>query len=186
MGEKLGEDEIRRFISDGWNFRTKTVKGHRYITRRKGQTERGVGPHDPELWKLITDIREQAKTEKDSLTVLEAEEATPTRHSEEWLRKRTELTTQLDYRLSIERGGIMMTSCPHRDREGHCVYWNWEDKPGFFEIADDLDMSHLYVKKKISSEGGMTEKWVFWASPWYCSNCTVYPIRSMTHMILSK
>ena len=96
----------------------------------------------------------------------------------EWLKKRMELTTQLDYMLSINRGGMMMTSCPHRDREGHCVYWNWEDKPGFFDIVDDLDESHLYVKKKISSEGGMTEKWVFWASPWYCSNCTVYPIRA--------
>lgn len=178
MGVKIGEAEIRRFISDGWNFRTKTVKDRRYITRRKGQTERGVGPYDLELWELITDLREQAKTEKDSLTVQEAKEVPRTRHSEEWLRKRNELMTQLDYWLSINRGGIMRASCPHRDSEGHCVYWSWKDRPRFFDIVDDLGMSHQYVKKKISSEGGVTEKLVYWASPWFCSHCTVYPIRA--------
>ncbi|UCD45990.1 MAG: hypothetical protein JSV27_05755 [Candidatus Bathyarchaeota archaeon] len=178
MVMKIDEDEIRGLISDGWNFRAKTVKGHRYITRRKGQTERGVGPYDPELWKLITNLREQAKTEKNSLTVREYDEVTRTRHSEEWLRKRNELMTQLDYSLSINRGSTMMTSCHHRDREGHCIYWTWKEKPGFFKIVDDLDMNYLYVKKKISSKGVMTEKWVFSASPWFCSNCTVYPIRS--------
>lgn len=169
MDAKRLEDEIRRFVSDGWNFRTKTVKGHLYITRRKGQTERGVGPYEAKLWKLIMDLREQAKTGKYSLAVLEPEEATLTRAR----------TQELDHRLSMDRGTTMMMSCLYKDREGHCVYWNWKEKPGFFKIVDDIAWIGLYVKKNISSEEEINEKWVFQASPWFCSKCTAYLSRSM-------
>ena len=54
-----GRDDIRRYIRDGWRFRIKTVKGLRYITRRKGQKERSLGPFKPELWALIRRLTAQ-------------------------------------------------------------------------------------------------------------------------------
>jgi hypothetical protein len=41
--------EILGYIKEGWHFRIKTVKERRYITRRRGQQERSLGPYDEGL-----------------------------------------------------------------------------------------------------------------------------------------
>jgi hypothetical protein len=45
--------EIMEWAKNGWNFRVKTTKGKKYITRRKGQKEKSLGPFKPETWAII-------------------------------------------------------------------------------------------------------------------------------------
>ena len=65
MGNKNpDEKDINSYIREGWHFRIKTVKGRKYITRRKGQMERGIGPYNPDLWGSITQLVSQVATDK--------------------------------------------------------------------------------------------------------------------------
>ena len=54
---KWTEAELQALLKDGWYFRVKKSKGRDYITRRKGQTERSLGPFDEDLWNLIKRTR---------------------------------------------------------------------------------------------------------------------------------
>jgi hypothetical protein len=61
--EKLGtlrDEDIIKWISEGWRFRVKTSHGKRYITRRRGGTERSVCAFQEDVWKRIMAYVERA------------------------------------------------------------------------------------------------------------------------------
>ena len=47
------ESEIEGLINEGWKIRIKTKKNRRYITVRKGNKERSLGPYTDELWNKV-------------------------------------------------------------------------------------------------------------------------------------
>lgn len=44
------QTNLERWIDEGWRFRIKTSRGHRYITRRRGRQERSLGRYTDHLW----------------------------------------------------------------------------------------------------------------------------------------
>jgi len=187
MGNKeVNEETILGYIEQGWYFRTKVVKGRRYITRRKGQEERGFGPFDPDVWATIDQMREMSDEEPRSIgkgprpdegagesSRVVSDRTRPGEVTEsEWSR--------LDKEISMDRGIQMMMSCVYRDDEGYCSYWDWEDKPNFFGLLDDLIGGEIYKKKRISRDGLIVERWLVRPLHWYCSPCPVYEPRART------
>jgi len=186
MGKKdVDKENVLGYIKQGWNFRIKVVKGRRYITRRKGQVERGFGSFDPDLWATISQMKEK-KSDKESLSIRrgpgldegtkELSNVVPNR-----IRSSEVIETKwrrLQEEISMHRGVQMMVSCMYRDEEGFCSYWNWENKPNFFGLLDDLIGGEIYKKKRISRDGLTVDRWLVRTIHWYCSRCSVYKPRS--------
>jgi hypothetical protein len=147
------EDDIREWKKEGWKFRVKTVKGKRYITRRKGKEEKGLGRHRDVLWKLI---------ENTSIG--------PTRS--ELRREGMELVEGLMTQL---RASYMSLYCIHVI-EGFCSYWRFRDKPGFFNIVDDRIGEGYYRQVEAGKESSF---WVFKAVNFYCINCPAFGNKQM-------
>ena len=45
--------DIDGLLRDGWTPRLKVVGGRRYVTLRKGNRERSLGPYTPKLWEEV-------------------------------------------------------------------------------------------------------------------------------------
>ena len=153
---EYSEEDIIDFIREGWNFRVKTTKGRRYISRRIGQMERNLGPYSDKLWNTITRLREQAPQfpEIPSEGMKEYERA--------W--------KLLDEYLNTERSIYMMMNCVHKDPEGNCTSWTWPGKPKFYEDAEKI-----FMAENIKSVGTRSHpKWVVRASIWFCKHCPIF------------
>ncbi len=170
---KNDEEEIERFIFDGWSFRVKTVSGKRYITRRKGKKERGMGSFSDELWRLISDtlkgedIRVSAES-SESVHVHQESDV-----QEVFLDSRAHAHKLLEAGVLSDKGVYMWSNCVHKDEEGYCLFWNWGERPGFFRFSDELSLD-LYTRKVVYLNGVESSRWVFSASPWYCQSCPVF------------
>jgi hypothetical protein len=144
----VSREEIKQLKIDGWTFRIKTVKGKRYISRRKGKQEKGLGRYNDGLWKLIEN------------TTIEPS------HSE-WRREAEKIIEGI---IDVIRPIKMSTNCSHII-DGYCHLWRFSEKPGFFNIADDRIGKGYYrqiIEEKDSSF------WVFKAEPFYCRKCSAY------------
>ena len=168
------EEEIKKYIFDGWNFRRKISKNREYITRRKGQVERSLGPYTDELWSLIAKLRleshheQEKQPEKTGLKIDQGYEA------------RSESKVSLDFedhiheKLHFDRTIKMMTECLHRDREGYCTYWTWEKQPRFFKGIKQLYGEDLYMKKETMIKNKTVKQWMMRTPAWYCTDCPAY------------
>ena len=182
MGNKgFDKEEILDYVKNGWHFRVKTVKRRRYITRRKGQKERSMGPFNPDLWSTITMLVHQTAEEKTSSTqeesVLEKGTNNLPKRPIDWIKANEEFNIKferLNQRISLYRGIEMRRNCIHKDKEDYCTYWNWEEEPDFFGLLDELLGSECYEKRRISKKGLSVDRWMVKAFQWYCSSCPVY------------
>lgn len=166
------EADIEAFLKEGWNFRVKVVKGRRYVTRRKGQQERSLGPYSEELWDTIVRVRKLIQEEGVHVPQKERvddSDGSPGIRSD--LLKAAERNSNwLDQSLDLERSVYMMTRCVHRDDDGNCIYWAWGRKPGFFEHAEALFLAEDFKLVRVLG-GNEAEKWVVRASTWFCKHC---------------
>ncbi len=144
----VSRDEIREWRIDGWVFRKKTVKGHQYITRRKGKQERSLGKFDERLWRLVED------------TTLEFSEFERRRDTERAIEKIIE-------QIRIRE---MSQTCSHI-LDGFCYFWRSKVQYGFFSIADN-GLGKGYYRQVDNGEG--SPFWVFKAEPFYCNNCSAF------------
>ena len=144
----VSQDQIREWKKEGWKFRVKEVKKNKYISRRKGKDEKGLGRYDDKLWRLIQNTR----IEPSELELrLEAEELV-----EDLLK------TMRVYHMSLK--------CIHVV-EGFCHYWKFGEEPGFFKIVDDR-IGEGYYKQVVTVEDATF--WVFKAVRFYCANCPAF------------
>jgi len=186
MGNReVDEETILGYMKQGWRFRIKVVKGRRYITRRKGQEERGFGPFDPYVWATIGQMREKMLDEEPRSIergprldegVGESSRVVPDRIRP--VEDMESMWKRLDEAIAMDRGVQMMMSCMYRNDEGYCSYWNWENKPNFFGLLDDLVGGVIYKKKRITKNGLTVDRWLVWTMHWYCSRCSVYKPQS--------
>ena len=150
------ERDILDFIQEGWNFRVKTTKGHRYISRRKRQVEKNLGPYSDELWDTIERLREQAPHFPGIVS--------------ERMKEQERAWKLLDEYLSLDRSLYMVMNCVHKDSEGNCTSWSWPNKPRFYENAEKL-----YLAEDIKSVGTQRyPKWAVRASTWFCKHCPTF------------
>ncbi|EMR74281.1 hypothetical protein MCGE09_00648, partial [Thaumarchaeota archaeon SCGC AB-539-E09] len=121
---KNREEDIKKYIFDGWNFRRKISKNREYITRRKGQVERSLGPYTDDLWSLILNLRlgQQDKKEQTEKKVLNIDQRDEVRSKS---KVGMEFEDRIQERLHYNRTINMMTECLHTDSEDYCTYWTW-------------------------------------------------------------
>jgi hypothetical protein len=143
----VSRDEIKNWKNDGWTFRIKTVKGNKYITRRKGKQEKGLGRFDEKLWKLIQ------------------QNSVLSKH----IKERTEAQNSITAIVEIDRILKMSLDCSHIV-DDFCYFWKYAEQPSFFRIADNVSLSECYKKVDF----GKSSFWVFIAAPFYCRNCSAY------------
>ena len=110
---RISEGHIREWKKDGWKFRVKKVKGYKYISRRKGKIEKGLGRYNENLWRLIQN------------TGIEPSE----------LELRLETEKLVEDLLKTIRAYHMSVNCIHVV-EGFCHYWRYDEEPGFFNIVE--------------------------------------------------
>ena len=142
-------EDIQNWKKDGWSFRLKTVKGRKYVTRRKGKQEKSLGRYSDQLWNTI----QKSSTEK-------------TRQE-----KRIVQENRITDILSTIRPSLMSRLCKHVV-DGYCFFWRSDEPYGFFSIADNIGVGFY---KKI--EDGDSSFWVFKAVPFYCKNCSAFTRR---------
>jgi ribosomal protein L34 len=143
----LSQDDIQNWKDDGWKFRVKTVKGKKYITRRRGKQEKGLGRFDEILWKMIN--RGSILSKKDL--------------------ERIEYEKQIESLMYVYRGFEMSLDCVHIT-DGYCFFWKYDEQPGFFRLADSISAGTYY--RKVDHDAKLF--WVFIALPFYCRGCTAY------------
>lgn len=143
----VSQDEIKGWKNDGWTFRIKTVKGKKYISRRKGNMERGLGRFDEKLWKLI---------QQNSLL-------------SQYYIERIEAQKSITSIVEIDRIFQMSLDCSHIV-DDFCYFWKYAEQPSFFRIADRASLSECYKKVDF----GKSSFWVFQAAPFYCRYCSGY------------
>ena len=144
----VNQDEIEYWKNDGWAFRIKTVKGKRYITRRKGKQEKSLGRFDEKLWNLI---------QRGSVIPKKVEE-------------RIKAQQTIESLLRVYRSFEMSLDCSHIV-DGFCYFWRYGEQPGFFRIADKVSLSEYYKEVDFGVESSF---WVFKAEHFYCRGCTGY------------
>ena len=146
------QDEIETWRKEGWNFRVKSVKGKKYITRRRKQKEKSLGPYSEELWSKLNQT--PILSERD-LEIIEAKK-------------------NIESFLHIYRGYEMSLTCAHIVDE-YCYFWKYEELPNLLTTLNSLTGENWY--KKIFSNSGKPF-WVFLANHFYCRGCPGYtPIK---------
>lgn len=171
MGQ-VDEEEMKKLIFDGWNFRIKTVSGKKYITRRKGQKERGMGKFSKKLWRLLSDIQEDVNTSV-------SRESSSSKHvdqnsdNESLIDSLMETHRLLESGVLKDRGVYMWSNCIYKDEEGYCIFWNWDKQPSFFRFSEELSLDN-HKFKMVYINGVETSRWVYSASPWYCQSCPIF------------
>jgi len=186
----MGNNGIERYFREGWHFRIKTVKGHRYITRRKGQEERSLGAFNNSLWIKIQQLKKQYKPEDESPLDIDDSIQDFVKENEDKLSEKRdrslkikevlEKIKKIKEQLDLDRTVTMMTTCVHRE-EGYCNFWSWGEKPKFLEIHDDIFGSaseNDYKRKIMFWEGEKVNRWVVRVAPWFCSNCPSYSLET--------
>ena len=169
MGKYDGE-KIKKLIMDGWSFREKTVSGNRYITRRKGQTERGMGRFSDDLWSLISASLNEGDPPMSTEFSGSVHENQVSDNEKIFLNSRAKTNHLLEEGILMDRGVYMMTNCVYRDEEGYCIFWNWDKQPVFFRYSDELSIGG-YTRKMVYINGVENSRWIYFASPWYCQSC---------------
>jgi hypothetical protein len=169
MGKYDGE-KIKKLIMDGWSFREKTVSGNRYITRRKGQTERGMGRFSDDLWSLISNSLNEGDPPRSTEISGSVHENQVSDNEKIFLNSRAKTNHLLEEGILMDRAVYMMTNCVYRDEEGYCIFWNWDKQPVFFRYSDELSIGE-YTRKMVYINGVENSRWVYFASPWYCKAC---------------
>jgi len=168
---EITEEEISRYINQGYYFRVKEVNGIKYITRRKGREERSLGRYTEEVWSMI----ERALSQTDEAIGEKPVETTVEKPVEITSLDPLGLLEQLKEEVSLSKGVIMFTNCLHKV-EGVCTYWHWESKPRFFTILDKLDGQDQssYMLTDIVHEGRTEKRWTVKAQVIFCMNCPAY------------
>ena len=173
--ERTSREEINRFIEDGWNFRVKITSGRSYITRRKGQKERSLGPYTEELWSLIGELLNPSPKEIGELTKLDVKHSEVTRAQDKMVARVRELTEKIDKAIMLHRGLHMMQNC-YYNVDGFCEYWRWEERPHFFDIIDELWDPDIgdYSRRRVVLTIEPSMQWMIKASIPYCATCNAY------------
>ena len=151
-------DQIREWKKDGWKFRVKVVKGKKYISRRRGGEEKGLGRYDDGLWRLIEDTEVEPSD----------------------LELRGEVERVVEGLVKVIRENHMSSSCVHIV-DGFCDFWRYRERLGFFNIVD-ARLGEGYYREVVTGVG--SSYWVFRAERFYCAGCTAFRGSEESHVLL--
>jgi hypothetical protein len=156
MGKtSYSEKELKEFIGDGWRFRVKKSKDRHYITRRKGQAEKSLGPYAEELWDMIIKLQTRKKNPRATVSASR-------------LRQK-----EFEEHLKMERGARYMTTCLFTE-DGFCTFYRYKNKPESFKIEDKIYTEGLSKIKELTVNGKTEHVWVHRANIPFCAECSAY------------
>ena len=168
IGKKgVDPDEVASLIGEGWSFRIKVVKGRRYVTARRGRSERSLGPYSEELWTHIQRLRKEG-TEARSVSSPEADVIGLSDAG------KLELMTldRIHHRIQIERGAHMTVHCLFKGGDGYCEYWVWDNELRFMDEVRRHFGEDTF--RRVYDEASGTEKWVMRAIGFTCKGCPAF------------
>ncbi len=152
----ISEEEIKRFVEDGWSFRVKKSGNRHYITRRKGQRERSLGPYNEELWDMLQRIKKMKKGPIATVSAFQIKQR------------------DLDNHLKMERGAHYMRTCLFIDKDQFCTFYRYQNKPESYKIEDRIYTEGLSKIKELTVNGKTEQVWVHRANIPFCAACSAF------------
>lgn len=156
MGNAL--EDARRYIDEGYSFRVKTVKNRKYITARKGQKEKSLGPYTEEKWRTITGMKIEPVTGREK-PVKKIFQENP-------------LDAEINALKSIRMLHKFM-NCKHVSKERVCTYWKISN-PDLIKMARDGLSETLYKVYADVKDGKVLQ---FRVIAMVCMDCTAFKDR---------
>jgi len=148
-------NEAETLLKYGWIPRIKTVKGRNYITLRKGENERSLGPYEKEYWSKIyklsevklkpniveiEDLKDAMAKTNNTIAELRAElEKLKGEKAFEDLGRLKEdvakIKVSFDYLEYTAKWRVLMDrpeySCKLLGKDGYCTRWFWDEEQRF-------------------------------------------------------
>ena len=138
-------EEIRKWINEGWKFGSRKKKGHIYITRRLGPNmEKSYGRFTQELWDRIK------KVESSPIEPVGERESKPSLHNY----------------VEISRIIHYTKNCTNIDDNGYCTYWKLKPNSSFINYPKPLSFKEIM-------DGGQLV-WMFRANRRFCKDCHAF------------
>jgi ribosomal protein L34 len=175
--KRISADELKRLRNDGWRFRTKTAKGKRYISARKGKDEQGLGPFSEELWGEIQNLTDLYGGLKEGASIKEKTS------NEERENLRT-LGTVIKERLRVRRGAHMARCCLFKDGENYCEYWLWDKEPQDYSIITNIYGENMF--RVSGDEAAGSRRWAIKAFSLTCAGCPAFVDERMKKLSKEK
>jgi hypothetical protein len=177
-GKKLGKKEIEQLLMEGWTVRTRKVKNKKYLTIRKRNQEKGLGPFNEETYREISSMQKSLQlvaSARETIVFKSTDNGTFTQ--EDTVEERQGLfAEQLDKQLAgiqLYRGAYKLTNCVNK-HVGYCTFWNWKKRE---EIPSSLRMGTPLLEpdlREISIPKLEGSRWVVRATPAFCKYCSMF------------
>jgi hypothetical protein len=178
--KRVDPDEVAGLVGEGWSFRIKVVKGRRYITVRRGRSERSLGPYSEELWTHIQRLREE-DTRARSVSSPEADVSGLGDVG------KLDLLVILDRvhdKIQSDRGAHMPFQCLFRGGDGYCEYWVWSNELPFMDEVRRHFGEDTF--RRVYDEASGTERWVTRAIGFTCKGCPAFLDERMIELFNSR
>jgi len=151
-------EDARRYIDEGYSFRVKTVKNRKYITARKGQKEKSLGPYTEEKWRKVTGMKIEPVTGREK-PVKEIHQENPLD---------AEINALKDIRMIHK-----FMNCIHFGEGRVCTYWKISDPSLIRKAREGLERSRY----EVYLDGKGAEVMQFRVTPLICMDCTTFKER---------
>ena len=179
--EKDGYDDIGKLLREGWSIRVKTVKGRNYLSARKGNDEKGLGPLTEEVRKYLEALYHPSdKSENTGAADLEPMRARvtlttplPEAGYKESRFKGSELAGVL-LDIKFERARVKGVDCKH-SFNGLCQYWQFMKNSERLQALYGRFNANIYKLGVISKSGDSRE--IYCVTELLCLDCDRYEPR---------
>jgi hypothetical protein len=177
--KRVDPDEVASLIGEGWSFRIKVVKGRRYVTARRGRSERSLGPYSEELWTHIQRLRKEDTRARSA----SSPEADLSGLGEEG-KLELMILDRIHDSIQIYRGAHMTVHCLFKGGDGYCEYWVWSSELSFMDEVRRHFGEDTF--RRVYDEASGTEKWVMRAIGFTCKGCPAFLDERMIELIKSR
>jgi hypothetical protein len=181
MGKKdLSDEDILKYLSEGWHFHPKDIGKYRYIITRRKQKTKSHGRFNDSDWKRIQELRKKWLEGKTAPVKIREENDTGSQPSVVDVRTRRanryfKIVRAMQEKLKIYRATYMFILCEH-NKEGYCTFWKYSENQlqtffgdYFHHFMDSRDKD----AKQIIGENG-DAYWVTRAIDSICTDCPAF------------
>lgn len=183
--EKDVYDDIGKLLREGWSIRVKTVKGRDYLSARKGNDEKGLGPLTEEVRKYLEELYHPSdKSENTGAADPEPKKSydvtlttpQPEAYYKESRFQESELGGVL-LDIKFERARVKAVDCEH-SFSGLCHYWRFMKGSERLQAIYGRFNAKIYKFGVIPKSGDSRD--VYCVTELLCLDCDRYEPRKET------
>lgn len=163
VDRQASRKQIEEFALNGWDFRVKPRKNKKYVSRRKGPQEKGLGRYTDEYWEMIQDV-------KRSLTEAKEKSMQTQTETKETIHPLLIAWEELEQNMKI----YLNFRCLYLEHDRFCGYWLLEDLPRHGKQLDQTILEDYF--RKVNSVDGKTQAWAFKPTKGVCSSCPSFTV----------